>query len=199
LRANRLREGEARRDDQCVVGVSGDRVLLGELRGHFGSVGIGPSHEQHRPRAVLHRGLAVLAGILVERRLQLRVNRTLAAVVHDHDIEGLVELVEDDLVVGGERIGRHAAGLEVRLHVMPVEARAADRHGRAPVLAAVLRIGRGDQPTDVAVHAVVEVEKTVADVENGLGLCDPGVFHLRARLRERLAAAGPGEEQRNER
>src|SRR5258708_38996976 len=42
IACDRFRGSEARRDDQYVVGVSGNRILLGELRGPLWRVGIAP-------------------------------------------------------------------------------------------------------------------------------------------------------------
>jgi len=51
---------------------------------------------------MLAHDVAVLFGGIAEHRLQLRVNRALAAVHHDGDVKQPVHLVEDDIVPGVE-------------------------------------------------------------------------------------------------
>lgn len=75
---------------------------------------------------MLARGGAVLGGVFVKDRLQLRVNRTLAAIHHHHAVKGLVKRIELDFIVTDKRVARDAARLEVRLDVMPVDAGTAD-------------------------------------------------------------------------
>ena len=98
-------------------------------------------------------------------RGELRMHRALAAVHHDDGVELPPGRVEDDLVAGHERVLADAVGLQVDCHVVPVEARAADRHRGA---ARSWRSGSAatDQVVVVAVHAVVVVEEAVADPED---------------------------------
>jgi hypothetical protein len=60
------------------------------------------------------------------------MNWTLAAVGHDDWIELLARFIEND-VVPDKRIFSDAIGSEVRLHVMPVEARSADGYRRGTI------------------------------------------------------------------
>ena len=54
--------------------------------------------------AVLAHRCAVFRGVFMKHAFQLRVYRTLAAVVHDYRVERFVEFVEADLVVADEGI-----------------------------------------------------------------------------------------------
>ena len=64
----------------------------------------------------------------VKTDFELGMDRALAAIHHDGDVEQLVELVEDDIVVLVEGIVADGVGPEIALDIMPVEAGAADRH-----------------------------------------------------------------------
>jgi hypothetical protein len=65
-------------------------------------------------------GFALLLGELVELRLQLRMDRALAAIHHDGDVEqvAVVDRVEDDVVVVVERVAPGPAGTEIRVPVV---------------------------------------------------------------------------------
>jgi hypothetical protein len=117
-----LREREARRNHQRIVRVPGNRVLLGELRGHLRLVLVGPGHEQDRTGAVLDHNFALFLGVLIENTFQLRVDGALAAVHHDDRVELLAGLVERDLVVADEGVFADSVRPEVRVHVVPVHA-----------------------------------------------------------------------------
>ena len=70
----------------------------------------------------------VLIHHVVKDGAQLRVDGALAAVHHDHGVELPARRIEDDLIVADERIAADAVGPEVRRHVVPIGARAADGH-----------------------------------------------------------------------
>ena len=73
---------------------------------------------------------------------------------------------------------------------MPVEARAADRHRRRAISALVLRVGGAAHRRHMAMHAVVVVEKAVANVERGFRGVDAEVGQLRPGLRRRKVNCG---------
>ena len=169
LLADRARKGKPRRDHQRVVGIARDRIGLGQLRRHLRLVGIGPGHEEHRLGALGAHDVAVLLGVFGEDRFELGMDRALAAIHHDGDVEQFVELVEDDVVVLVEGIIADGVGPEIAFDVMPVEAGAADRHHGVAVILLVVGIGGPFQQRHMAGHAVVVIEEAVADEDPGLG------------------------------
>ena len=178
-----LREGDSRRHHLRVVGLARLRVLLGELRRHLRLVLVGPGHEQDRPRAVGADCLRVLLRVLVEDAAQLRVDGALAAVHEHHRVELPARRVELDLVVRHERVLADAIA-QVALHVVPVDARAADGHRDAAVLDGL--VAAAHEAAHVPVHAVVVVEEAVADPEHRPGR--PARRGLRGRLGRGCAA-----------
>jgi hypothetical protein len=68
----------------------------------------------------------VLFAIFKEHRFELRMNRALAAVHHDGEVEQPVELIEHDIVVGVERIGADGVRSEIGFDIVPIGAGAAD-------------------------------------------------------------------------
>src|SRR5262249_15050052 len=181
---DRFRERETRGDHQRVVAVPRARVRLGELSGHLRPVLVRPRHEKDRSRAVLSHDVALLLRVRLADGLELWADGALAAVHYDHRVELLPRRVENDLVVRGEGVLADAVGAEVGLHVVPVDARAAD--GRRHAARFALRIRGGRQAQHVAVHAVVVIEEAVAYPEDGL-----------RRLAAELGARGPGLRARN--
>ena len=117
------------------------------------------------------------------------MNRTLAAIHHQHHVKRLGERVEHHLVLRVERIRAHTVRLEVRLKVMPVDARPADG-GRHAAMTRFIRHRRAtNQLTNVTVHAVVIVEKTIAHPQHCLRFLGPGrCRRLHLRLRGRASA-----------
>jgi hypothetical protein len=97
----------------------------------------------------------------VKQFFELGVDGALAAVHHDNGVELPAGLIEHDFVVAGEGILSDAIWPQVRLHVVPIDARTADRHrnGAGPTL----RICSPYQVPDMAVHTIVEIEETVPD------------------------------------
>jgi hypothetical protein len=105
--------------------------------------------------------VGVLLDELGEHRFQLRMDRALAAIHQDGNVEQSVHLVEDDVVVGIERIGADGVLPEAGLDVVPVSARADDgHHGGAEF---DVGLGGAQRRGQMAVDAVVVVEKAVAD------------------------------------
>jgi hypothetical protein len=68
------------------------------------------------------------------------MDRALAAIHHDGDVEQFVELVEDDVVVLVEGIIADGVGPEIAFDIMPVETGAADRHHRVAVVLLVFGV-----------------------------------------------------------
>ena len=89
---------------QRIVGVAGERVLLGEPGGHLRLVLVGPRHEENGGAPSLAQRSRCASSRFVEDALQLRMDRALAAIHHDHGVVLPARLVEDDLVVADERI-----------------------------------------------------------------------------------------------
>ena len=167
---DRTCEGQAGRHDAHLVRSASLDVGISQLGGHLGRILIRPRHEQHRLGAMAARYGGIARHALLEQGAELRVYRALAAIHHQHGVEQLgqspVADVEHHFVFCVERVRAHATGLEVRLQVMPVEARAADG-GRGLAPAAVAFGAGAQQQADVAVHAVVVVEEAVADPQHG--------------------------------
>ena len=64
--------------------------------------------------------LAVFLRIFVEKVLQLRVDRTLTAIIHDYYFKGLVEFVENNPIIFRKRIGTDSSTLKICLNVVPI-------------------------------------------------------------------------------
>ena len=72
---------------------------------------------------MLDDDIGLLPCVFMKNTFQFGMNGTLAAVGHDDSVELLTWFIEDDFVVPDKRIFPDTVGSEVRLHVMPVEAR----------------------------------------------------------------------------
>ena len=111
--------------------------------------------------------------------------RALAAIHHDHAIELPAWLVEDNFIVADKRIPADTIGPEIRLHVMPVHARTADRHRSAA--RSRLRIGVAHDVDEHIVHAVVVIKEAVADPQDRLRcrrLCALGLRLRQCRIKD---------------
>src|SRR5262247_1386731 len=100
---------------------------------HFWLIFVSPCHEESWPGPIFDHGGGLLLRVFVKNTFQCRMNGTLAAVGHDDRIELLARLIENDFVVSDKRIFPDAIRSEVRLHIMPVKAGAADGHGRGAI------------------------------------------------------------------
>ena len=125
---------------------------------------------------------AILPGEFGEGALELRMDRALAAVHHDSDVEQLVELVEDHVVLIVERVRGQRIGPEIAVGIVPVEAGAADRHHGGAVALLVVGIGGFLQQSEMAADAVVVIEKAVADEDFALWKIRPERRDLWPRL-----------------
>src|SRR5207244_10320682 len=99
-----------------------------------------------------HR-VATLLGEVDEYRLELRMDRALAAIHHDGDVEQFVELDEKYVVVIVEGIAADRIRPEIALRVMPTKARAADGDRRAAVSGSVVGVGCAAQGHHMTMHA----------------------------------------------
>ena len=169
LLADGAGEGKAGGNHQRVVLVAGNRVGLGQLRRHLRLVGIGPGHEERGLGALGAHDGAVLLRIVGEDGFERGMDRALAAIHHDGDVEQPVELVEDDVVVRVEGIAADRVGPEIAFDIMPVEAGAADRHHGVAVGLLVFGVGGLFHQRQMTRQAVVVIEEAVADEDSGLG------------------------------
>ena len=106
------------------------------------------------------------------------------------DVEQFIELVEDDVVLLVKGIGADRLGPEVAFDVMPVDARTTDRDRGGAIGLLVGGVGHPLHRQHVAVHAVVVVEKAVADEDFGFGKIRPQRRDERLGLRICHARSG---------
>jgi hypothetical protein len=124
--------------------------------------------------------------VFVKNAFQFGMNGALAAVGHDDGIELLARFIENDFVVSDKGIFADAIRSEVRLHVMPVEARSADGYRRGTISLLVCEISAFGQIRHMVVYAVVVIKKAVSDVENGFWGLSSNVRSFGFRLREKI-------------
>ena len=184
-------EGQTDGNDERIVVIADRRVGFRELSRHLRPILIGPGHQEGRLRTVLAHRLAVPFGGSAKRRLELRMDRTLAAIHHQHDVEQLLKVVEHDVVCFVEGIGTERLGPEVGFDIVPIQP--ATRDGNRRRSQARRGIGRGVKARHVPADAVVEGQEAVADIEDrtnlltNLGLLRPPHHCLPVWSRRRTA------------
>jgi hypothetical protein len=116
---------------------------------------------------MLYDNVGLLLRVFVKNTFQFGMNGALAAVGHNDGIELVARFIENDFIVSDKRIFPDAIGSEVRVHVMPVEARSADGYRRGTISLLVCGVPDSGQIQRMVVDAVVVIKETVSDVENG--------------------------------